>query len=206
MHGGLAMTLADEVGAWTLIGTMEKFGFTARFAARLKKPVRIGVRGHRKGSHSPTARADRYRPSRPRASGRDRDGGRARFRPPRCCRKPSVFSVRPSRTGGRDFADKVPAEGRHSREPPVMAALASVTPARLPSEAPRCLRRLQRRSPNTEHPTATVRPTVRCRARKLDPKRLAPYRGVREVSALERARFRDEFDCRGSLSRCRDRR
>ncbi len=35
------MTLADEVGAWTLIGSLEKFGFTARFAARLKKPVRI---------------------------------------------------------------------------------------------------------------------------------------------------------------------
>jgi acyl-coenzyme A thioesterase PaaI-like protein len=42
MHGGLAMTLADEVGAWTLIGSLEKFGFTARFAAKLKKPLRIG--------------------------------------------------------------------------------------------------------------------------------------------------------------------
>jgi len=42
MHGGLAMTLADEVGAWTLIGSLEKFGFTARFVAKLRKPVRIG--------------------------------------------------------------------------------------------------------------------------------------------------------------------
>jgi acyl-coenzyme A thioesterase PaaI-like protein len=42
MHGGLAMTLADEVGAWTLIGLLEKFGFTARFAAKLRKPLRIG--------------------------------------------------------------------------------------------------------------------------------------------------------------------
>lgn len=36
------MTLADEVGAWTVIGSLEKFGFTARFTAKLKKPVRIG--------------------------------------------------------------------------------------------------------------------------------------------------------------------
>jgi uncharacterized protein (TIGR00369 family) len=41
MHGGLAMTLADEIGAWTLIGCLEKFGFTARVSAKLKRPVRI---------------------------------------------------------------------------------------------------------------------------------------------------------------------
>jgi acyl-coenzyme A thioesterase PaaI-like protein len=43
MHGGLVMTLADEIGAWTLVGLLGKFGFTAKFAAKLRKPVRIGV-------------------------------------------------------------------------------------------------------------------------------------------------------------------
>jgi acyl-coenzyme A thioesterase PaaI-like protein len=43
MHGGLVMTLADEIGAWTLVGLLGKFGFTATFAAKLRKPVRIGV-------------------------------------------------------------------------------------------------------------------------------------------------------------------
>ena len=43
MHGGLVMTLADEVGAWTLVGLLGKFGFTAQFSCKLRKPVRIGV-------------------------------------------------------------------------------------------------------------------------------------------------------------------
>lgn len=43
MHGGLVMTLADELGAWTLVGLLGKFGFTAQFSAKLRKPVRIGV-------------------------------------------------------------------------------------------------------------------------------------------------------------------
>jgi acyl-coenzyme A thioesterase PaaI-like protein len=43
MHGGLVMTLADEIGAWTLVGILGKFGFTADIAAKLRKPVRIGV-------------------------------------------------------------------------------------------------------------------------------------------------------------------
>jgi acyl-coenzyme A thioesterase PaaI-like protein len=42
MHGGLVMTLADEIGAWTIIGLLEKFGFTAQVSGKLKKPVRIG--------------------------------------------------------------------------------------------------------------------------------------------------------------------
>lgn len=42
MHGGLVMTLGDEVGAWAIIGLLGKFGFTASFAGKLKKPVRIG--------------------------------------------------------------------------------------------------------------------------------------------------------------------
>ncbi len=43
MHGGLVMTLADEIGAWTIVGLLGKFGFTATFGAKLRKPVRIGV-------------------------------------------------------------------------------------------------------------------------------------------------------------------
>ena len=43
MHGGLVMTLADEVAAWTIIGLKERFGFTASLSAKLSSPVRIGV-------------------------------------------------------------------------------------------------------------------------------------------------------------------
>jgi acyl-coenzyme A thioesterase PaaI-like protein len=43
MHGGLVGTLADEVGAWSLIGLLGKFGFTASFEAKFLGPVRIGV-------------------------------------------------------------------------------------------------------------------------------------------------------------------
>lgn len=43
MHGGLVMTLADEVGAWTVITLLETFGFTAAMNSKLHKPVRIGV-------------------------------------------------------------------------------------------------------------------------------------------------------------------
>ena len=43
MHGGLVGTLADEVGAWALIGILGRFGFTASFEARLLGPVRIGT-------------------------------------------------------------------------------------------------------------------------------------------------------------------
>lgn len=42
MHGGLVMTLGDEIGAWAVIGLLGKFGFTASFSGKLKKPVRIG--------------------------------------------------------------------------------------------------------------------------------------------------------------------
>ncbi len=42
MHGGLVMTLADEIGAWTIVGLLEKFGFTAQVSGKLKRPVRIG--------------------------------------------------------------------------------------------------------------------------------------------------------------------
>ena len=50
MHGGLAMTLADEIGAWTIVGLLGKFGFTATFGAKLRKPVRIGAEVVGRGS------------------------------------------------------------------------------------------------------------------------------------------------------------
>ncbi len=43
MHGGLVTTLVDEIGAWAVIGLLEKFGFTAQVQVKLKRPVRIGV-------------------------------------------------------------------------------------------------------------------------------------------------------------------
>lgn len=42
MHGGLVMTLADEIGAWTVVGLLGKFGFTAAASCRLSRPVRVG--------------------------------------------------------------------------------------------------------------------------------------------------------------------
>lgn len=42
MHGGLVMTLGDEVAAWTLVGLRRRFGFTTRVDGRLSKAVRIG--------------------------------------------------------------------------------------------------------------------------------------------------------------------
>lgn len=42
MHGGLVLTLADEIAAWTVVGLERRFGFTGAVDARLKKPVRIG--------------------------------------------------------------------------------------------------------------------------------------------------------------------
>jgi acyl-coenzyme A thioesterase PaaI-like protein len=43
MHGGLVMTLADEVAAWAIIAILGKFGFTAAMTCKLSKPIRIGV-------------------------------------------------------------------------------------------------------------------------------------------------------------------
>lgn len=43
MHGGLVGTLADEIGAWTIIGLLHKFGFTAQMSGKLHRPARIGV-------------------------------------------------------------------------------------------------------------------------------------------------------------------
>ncbi|NUP14214.1 MAG: PaaI family thioesterase [Polyangiaceae bacterium] len=43
MHGGLVTTLADEIAAWTVIGLLERFGFTAALSAKLHRPIRIGA-------------------------------------------------------------------------------------------------------------------------------------------------------------------
>lgn len=43
MHGGLVTTLADELAGWVVIGVRRQFGFTGAIAARLLKPVRVGV-------------------------------------------------------------------------------------------------------------------------------------------------------------------
>jgi acyl-coenzyme A thioesterase PaaI-like protein len=43
MHGGLVMTLADEVAAWAILAKLGKFGFTASFEGRFRGPVRIGL-------------------------------------------------------------------------------------------------------------------------------------------------------------------
>ena len=42
MHGGLVMTLADELAAWVLVARLGKFGFTAKVNAKLLKPTRVG--------------------------------------------------------------------------------------------------------------------------------------------------------------------
>ena len=42
MHGGLVMTLADEVAAWAVIAETGKFGFTTDVQCRLHRPVRVG--------------------------------------------------------------------------------------------------------------------------------------------------------------------
>ena len=41
LHGGLQATLADELGAWTLVGLRERFGFTTSMQLRYLRPARI---------------------------------------------------------------------------------------------------------------------------------------------------------------------
>jgi acyl-coenzyme A thioesterase PaaI-like protein len=43
VHGGIVMTIADELAAWTIIGLRERFGFTGAISSRLLRPVRPGV-------------------------------------------------------------------------------------------------------------------------------------------------------------------
>jgi uncharacterized protein (TIGR00369 family) len=40
VHGGLQATLADEIGAWALIGTKGRFGFTSSLNLRYLRPAR----------------------------------------------------------------------------------------------------------------------------------------------------------------------
>jgi acyl-coenzyme A thioesterase PaaI-like protein len=49
MHGGLVMTLADEIAAWTVITLKERFGFTTSVEGRLSRAVRIGVETEGRG-------------------------------------------------------------------------------------------------------------------------------------------------------------
>lgn len=43
MHGGLVMTLMDEIGAWAILASMGKFGFTAEVSCKLRAPTKINV-------------------------------------------------------------------------------------------------------------------------------------------------------------------
>jgi acyl-coenzyme A thioesterase PaaI-like protein len=41
VHGGLQATLADEIGAWTLVGLRRRFGFTASAQLKWVRPARL---------------------------------------------------------------------------------------------------------------------------------------------------------------------
>ncbi len=41
-HGGLVMTLADEVASWGVVMLLGRFGFTGRVEGSLRKAIRIG--------------------------------------------------------------------------------------------------------------------------------------------------------------------
>jgi len=43
LHGGLVMTLGDELAAWTLVGLEHRFGFTTRAEMRLARAARVGL-------------------------------------------------------------------------------------------------------------------------------------------------------------------
>ena len=43
VHGGLQATLADEIGAWTLVGLRGRFGFTASAQLKWLRPARMDV-------------------------------------------------------------------------------------------------------------------------------------------------------------------
>lgn len=50
MHGGLVMTVGDELGAWTVLGLLDRFGFTVAFEGRLHEPTRTGVPARGEGT------------------------------------------------------------------------------------------------------------------------------------------------------------
>lgn len=43
VHGGLQSTLADEIGAWTVIGLTGHFGFTTAMQLRFLRPAKIDL-------------------------------------------------------------------------------------------------------------------------------------------------------------------
>jgi acyl-coenzyme A thioesterase PaaI-like protein len=43
VHGGLQATLADEIGAWTLVGQRGRFGFTVSANLRWLRPARMSL-------------------------------------------------------------------------------------------------------------------------------------------------------------------
>jgi uncharacterized protein (TIGR00369 family) len=49
IHGGLQATLADEVGAWTVIATTGNFGFTTSMQLRYVRPARHDQPVHARG-------------------------------------------------------------------------------------------------------------------------------------------------------------
>lgn len=43
MHGGLLMTVADEIGAWAVIAKTGSFGFTTQFEGRILRGAKIDM-------------------------------------------------------------------------------------------------------------------------------------------------------------------
>ena len=43
LHGGLQATLADEIGAWTLVGLLGRFGFTTSAQLKWLRPAKLDL-------------------------------------------------------------------------------------------------------------------------------------------------------------------
>ncbi len=43
LHGGLQSTLLDEIGAWTLVGILNRMGFTTSMRVRFLRSARLGM-------------------------------------------------------------------------------------------------------------------------------------------------------------------
>lgn len=50
VHGGLVATLADEIGAWTLVGLRGRFGLTTSLQLRYLRPARADAEIEARGS------------------------------------------------------------------------------------------------------------------------------------------------------------
>jgi acyl-coenzyme A thioesterase PaaI-like protein len=55
VHGGLVMTIADELAAWAVLGLLDRFGFTASIDGRFLAPVRThqAIEGEAKLASAP---------------------------------------------------------------------------------------------------------------------------------------------------------